>query len=1415
MASQTDNPGSRLDNIAKSTQLLIHHDDPSRFVSTFAERSALKILKSFGSVFIKGKSGSGKSRIGLKILDDISKEKGVQPLILTSCTEWKLVPQTEGKYVVMLDNIFGSSSLVQTRVDEWSRLFDIMWPAVESGHIYLIVTSRPEISAQCESQVKKYKLINNIKCITLDSGPYALRHGEKKKLMRMYCGKLTISDEEIRKAVEVDGALGFPQCCKYYASSSKAKAKGIQFFFKPYEYITEEIEILQESDPLGYMVLLLVMMNGGHLPNTPMRSPKKTQQIETLIESGLCNPTSPPSSRAIQVKAESLCDVYLENIDNKFQFHHQSIFDALFAFVSRVYPHMFLGICPAKLLVEMVKTQIHGTKSNEVVVMVPEDSYGVLADRITEVLLSEDTLVVLDHPALHDEEFTDVMFERWKGEKKLMDILTFVMPHELEIEIGQRVDGCLFECKFILPCMLLKQIGNLADLLTTVLKDDSPTVMLTELLACAVYMNDFTSANMLLNMGVTPDESCFRALCGSPYTSNSTDGVAKHILSAVTENMELQDMFCAAVFKDNSLVVQHLFDSKFKKREMTILNKWLDRLCFLLSNMGENIIDMSHSNRTMEDITEKMIETACMPDPEFLLWMAATHRVSVIMKHLLRMDLDVNEEFFNSKPLYQALSFGVAHNVALLLEHGVDISKTKDNRVLHLAAKSNFQSEQKTYILCSYLESLQGDITSPQEHSNDPEDVGDSENPDDQREWVDHEDQRDTQDQEDGDTQGDESSEMQEDVGEQGNDALLEYFLNTQYKGKMPVHSACSADNAGSLGVLMQAGADVNARTSQKSTSLHIAVEKGSVECVKLLLRANASVNVIDADNNTPLTCSDKTHYEIVKALVYAGADVNFSGCSGRTCLHLALQNDDLDTVRLLCDHGADVNTVETEGVTVLMKAALHGEIHMMKLLCEKGATLESRDEKGETVLHKAAISSIDAAEKLLYLFGLRRAPVDTEDNAGRTALFPGVQSEDVEVIQIIRDKGFDLLKCDRDGNNALHAACKAGVEDFDTIYTLFGNSFGHINQQNNDGETVLYLLVHGNISCDFKQLLDGGANPNIASANGRTVLHVAVEKKKFELVELLLQRDGDSRVADETGMTPLHIASQSGNCQIVRLLLKHGAAPNAVNENGRTSIHLASENLYKDCVQELLKEGADPCAMDNKGLTPLHICVGVNIAMEALKRKMMYPFIGPYGIPLESVEKSTTQLRHCIMKMLLDAGANPNVSDNEGKSILYVASTEQSAETSVKILLEAGGDISTTDPDGRSLLHFVAESGKPEAYRLLVDSGADEYARDHSGRTPLQIMTKRERKSKVPYVPNFSTIMGNLGFPLPFSQPNPLGAFANTSGFGQSFSSATYRPSHREAEAERGDRSELKSKEDGDQTIVYQRDESIGSGSD
>ncbi|KAI9467307.1 ankyrin repeat protein, partial [Lactarius psammicola] len=60
-------------------------------------------------------------------------------------------------------------------------------------------------------------------------------------------------------------------------------------------------------------------------------------------------------------------------------------------------------------------------------------------------------------------------------------------------------------------------------------------------------------------------------------------------------------------------------------------------------------------------------------------------------------------------------------------------------------------------------------------------------------------------------------------------------------------------EKAAIVRVLIQHGADVNARDETQSTPLHLASSSGSPETVRVLIEHGAGVNTRDGSNNTPL----------------------------------------------------------------------------------------------------------------------------------------------------------------------------------------------------------------------------------------------------------------------------------------------------------------------------------------------------------------------------------------------------------------------------------------------------------------------------------------------------------------------------------------------------------------------------------
>ena len=90
------------------------------------------------------------------------------------------------------------------------------------------------------------------------------------------------------------------------------------------------------------------------------------------------------------------------------------------------------------------------------------------------------------------------------------------------------------------------------------------------------------------------------------------------------------------------------------------------------------------------------------------------------------------------------------------------------------------------------------------------------------------------------------------------------------------------------------------------------------------------------------------------------------------------------------------------------------------------------------------------------------------------------------------------------------------------------------------------------------------------------------------------------------------------------------------------------------------------------------------------------------------------------IVRLLLQAGADPNAPDDNGLTPLHWGA-ENSNPMVVTHLLDAGADLNARDNDGYTALHWAAaQSGNGRVVKVLLDRGADPFAESNDGRTPL-----------------------------------------------------------------------------------------------
>jgi uncharacterized protein len=108
-------------------------------------------------------------------------------------------------------------------------------------------------------------------------------------------------------------------------------------------------------------------------------------------------------------------------------------------------------------------------------------------------------------------------------------------------------------------------------------------------------------------------------------------------------------------------------------------------------------------------------------------------------------------------------------------------------------------------------------------------------------------------------------------------------------------------------------------------TPLHLAAFFGHAEVAGQLLEAGADVNAYSSNGmrNTPLHAAlAGQRHEAAMRLIAGGADVHAPDAGGHTPLHIAAENGDVVAVKALLDRGGDPHAVDAEDKTPLSRAA-------------------------------------------------------------------------------------------------------------------------------------------------------------------------------------------------------------------------------------------------------------------------------------------------------------------------------------------------------------------------------------------------------------------------------------------------------------------------------------------------------------
>jgi ankyrin repeat protein len=225
--------------------------------------------------------------------------------------------------------------------------------------------------------------------------------------------------------------------------------------------------------------------------------------------------------------------------------------------------------------------------------------------------------------------------------------------------------------------------------------------------------------------------------------------------------------------------------------------------------------------------------------------------------------------------------------------------------------------------------------------------------------------------------------------------------------GSTALHHAAGYGPLANIELLIDKGADVNAKNRRGSTPLHWAIHDEAK--VRLLVSKGADVNARQQQGRTPLYLAAMLgdSVQTMRLLLNAGADPNLASANGQAPLMMAASRGNVEGIRLLIERGAQVNAKDGAGETALMAACTSGNAGAVRLLIERGADVRVKSKRNETALGFAATSGSQASVELLLAKG---AEVNVRNFRGYSPLMFAASSDTVPagIIKLLLDKGAD-----------------------------------------------------------------------------------------------------------------------------------------------------------------------------------------------------------------------------------------------------------------------------------------------------------------------------------------------------------------------------------------------------------------------
>ena len=438
-----------------------------------------------------------------------------------------------------------------------------------------------------------------------------------------------------------------------------------------------------------------------------------------------------------------------------------------------------------------------------------------------------------------------------------------------------------------------------------------------------------------------------------------------------------------------------------------------------------------------------------------------------------------------------------------------------------------------------------------------------------------------------------------------------------------------------------------------------------------------------------------------------------------------AIKNNEIETARSLVQKNvAVVNGMDKNNWTPLLSTAYLGRKNILQLLIESGAgkSIDIRNRDGWTPLLSAIHKKHYDIAKILIESGTNP---NITNSYKFSALMMVVQNDNQEMVELLLEKGADVLLENSDGKRAQDLAKSP------TIRELLINKSPHRNKDNM-GEDLCRSAYRGEEE-KARTLLNQDVNLDIINwrnYHGWTPLMNAASSGHCKVVELLLEKDADPDLANNDGWTPLMSAARAEHEEVVKLLIKKGADISIKNPRGENAFKIAKEGIKSIILDADDKQQSrqQESAINENLSCFVRACVDGNLEDA---EKLFHDKI--IGLSEDEIHEAFTKaiIHHHlnIAEFLIDNEVNLN---QPTATLLLKKAVGLGNKKVVEFLIKKDADPNNNHRPNLTALSLAVSKNYVDIAKMLLWNGADPYMQNGNFRDTALDMVRRNGKPEM-----------------------------------------------------------------------------------